>query len=65
MTTQSIRLKDATFEIRGQFYLDRLAITNLEHSVELNDLQMIVKHKAALSGYISSSALPCRGQINT
>lgn len=45
--------KDLGFEIRRQFYLDRLALTNLEHSFELNDRTMISKHKAELSSYIS------------
>lgn len=45
--------KDPAFEIRRQFYLDRLALTNLEHSIGLNDRAMIDKHKTELSSYIS------------
>ena len=45
--------KDPAFEIRRQFYLDRLALTNLEHSIEQNDKAIVEKHKAELSGYIS------------
>lgn len=45
--------KDSEFEIRRQFYLDRLALTNLEHSIEQNDKVMIERHKAELDDYIS------------
>jgi len=45
--------KDPAFEIRRKFYRDRLAITNLEHSIELNDHRTIAKHKIELSVYIS------------
>ncbi len=44
--------KDSAFEIRRQFYLDRLALTNLEHSIELHDHRMIAKHKTELNSYI-------------
>ena len=45
--------KGPEFEIRRQFYLGRLALTNLEHSIGLNDRAMTNKHKAELSDYIS------------
>lgn len=47
------RPKDPAFEIRRQFYLDRLTLTNLEHSIEQNDKVMIERHRAELSSYIS------------
>jgi aminoglycoside 2''-phosphotransferase len=45
--------KDSAFEIRRQFYLDRLALTNLEHSIEIKDQTMTEKHKTELSAYAS------------
>lgn len=48
--------KDPAFEIRRQFYLDRLALTNLEHSIEQNDKAMIERHKEELSCYLSQQA---------
>ena len=53
--------KDIAFEIRRQFYLDRLAITNLEHSIETKDQTMIEKHKTELSAYISKQLFPLPG----
>lgn len=50
------RPKDLGFEIRRQFYLDRLALTNLEHSIEQNDKVMTERHKTELSDYLSQQA---------
>lgn len=44
--------KDNALEIRRQFYLDRLALTNLEHSIEIKDQAMTEKHKTELSAYL-------------
>ena len=44
--------RNSEFEDRRQFYLDRLVLTNLKHSIGLNDRAMINKHKVELSGYI-------------
>jgi|SRR3989344_4539195 len=49
--------KDAAFEIRRQFYEDRLAVTNLEHSLELGDQERIATHKKQLSEYVKSHPL--------
>lgn len=46
------RPKDPAFETRRQFYLDRLALTNLEHSIEQKDQIMIGNHKAELNKYV-------------
>ena len=43
---------DETFEQRRQFYEDRLVVTNLEHSIELNDKGKILLHKKQLTDYI-------------
>lgn len=45
--------KDSKFEARRQFYLDRYFLTNLGHSIEINDKVMIERHKAELSDYMS------------
>ncbi|MBI5356641.1 aminoglycoside phosphotransferase family protein [Candidatus Collierbacteria bacterium] len=45
--------RDNAFEIRRQFYLDRLVLTNLEHSIEIKNQTMIKRHKAELGAYIS------------
>lgn len=47
------RPKDPAFEIRRQFYLDRLALTNLEHSIEKGNETMIKRHKIELRNYLS------------
>lgn len=44
--------KDDLFEVRRQFYEDRLVVTNLEHSLELRDEKRIEAHKKQLSDYI-------------
>lgn len=44
--------RDEMFEKRRQFYEDRLALTNLEHSIEQKDQIMIGNHKAELNKYV-------------
>ena len=44
--------RDETFEKRRQFYEDRLVVTNLEHSIGLQDKQKIELHKNQLTDYI-------------
>lgn len=44
--------RDEMFEKRRQFYEDRLAVTNLEHSLELRDKERIAIHKRELSEYV-------------
>lgn len=49
--------RDKMFEKRRQFYEDRLAVTNLEHSLELGDQERIATHKKQLSEYVKSHPL--------
>lgn len=49
------RPKDSAFEIRRQFYLDRLALTNLEHSIGQKDKVMIERHKEELNACASKT----------
>lgn len=52
---ESCRLdKDDAFEKRRQFYEDRLVVTNLEHSIELQDKEKIELHKKQLTDYITN-----------
>ncbi len=44
--------RDDLFEVRRQFYEDRLVVTNLEHSLELRDEKRIEVHKKQLSDYV-------------
>lgn len=46
--------RDDMFEKRRKFYEDRLAVTNLEHSLELGDQERITMHKRQLSEYVNS-----------
>ncbi len=48
---------DDMFEERRQFYEDRLAVTNLEHSLELGNKERIATHKKQLSEYVKSHPL--------
>lgn len=49
--------RDKMFGKRRQFYEDRLAVTNLEHSLELGDQERIATHKKQLSEYVKSHPL--------
>lgn len=49
--------RDQTFEKRRQFYEDRLAVTNLEHSLELKNEERVIMHKNQLSEYVKSHLL--------
>lgn len=52
--------RDQTFEKRRQFYEDRLAVTNLEHSLELRNRERIAIHKKQLSEYVKTCTLKRR-----
>lgn len=52
--------RDQTFEKRRQFYEDRLAVTNLEHSLELKNEERVIMHKNQLSEYVKSHPLKKR-----
>lgn len=49
--------RDDMFEKRRQFYEDSLAVTNLEHSLELGNQEKIATHKKQLSEYVKSHPL--------
>lgn len=46
--------KDNAFEKRRQFYENRLVVTNLEHSIKLQDKEKIELHKKQLTDYIAN-----------
>lgn len=50
-------LRDEAFEMRRQFYEDRLVVTNLEHSLELRDKERVSLHKKQFSEYVESYPL--------
>ena len=52
--------RDEAFEIRRQFYEDRLVVTNLEHSLELRDKGRIATHKQQLFDYVATHPLTKR-----
>jgi len=51
------RSRDEVFDLRRQFYEDRLPVTNLEHSIKIGEPEWIQKHKEQLSIYIANAPL--------